>query len=248
LAKQFGVSEKTIAGLQDPDHFPFPPDHKAALALADAMTDRAGDVSDDLFAELKRHFDDAQIIEIAAVIGVFNYFNRFNNALRMDITLIDPEVLLHRIEEALASRDDPCARVGRALELLAHGRRYIRVGLFHREGDGLRQVATAGHSTGVAPELIDDPPSLRLASAGVRVVRDPGGDPDYRPLSPACRSAIVAPIQPDAGVIGALIAESDREEAFGDDEDRGLLDRVATRLAPCLAEPGHGGSTSRSGA
>ena len=34
----------------------------------------------------REHFDDGQIIEIAAVIGLFNYFNRFNDALKVDIT------------------------------------------------------------------------------------------------------------------------------------------------------------------
>ena len=34
----------------------------------------------------KAHFDDGQIVELAAVIGLFNYFNRFNDALRVEIT------------------------------------------------------------------------------------------------------------------------------------------------------------------
>ncbi len=34
----------------------------------------------------KRNFDDGQIVELAAVIGLFNYFNRFNDALRVEIT------------------------------------------------------------------------------------------------------------------------------------------------------------------
>jgi putative methionine-R-sulfoxide reductase with GAF domain len=244
LAKQFGVGEKAIAGLQDPERFPFPPDHKAALSLADAMTDRAGVVSDELFAELKRHFSDEQIIEIAAVIGVFNYFNRFNNALQIDITLIDPEVLLQRIEKALASRDDRRVRAGSALEILAHGRRYAWAGLFHREGEGLHLVASGGHAVGEgAPDTTERAPRLRVASTGLRVIREPGGDPDYRPQSATCRAALVAPIRLGSGILGALIAESDRAGAFEDEEDRVPLERVAALLATCLPDPGPGRST-----
>jgi len=75
-----------MAGLQDPASHPFPPDQKAALGLADAMTQGTGAIPDELFEELSRHFSEAQIVEMAAVIGLFNYFNRFNNMLRIDIT------------------------------------------------------------------------------------------------------------------------------------------------------------------
>ncbi len=58
----------------------------AALALAERMTTDARNVDEDVWAELREHFDEGQIIELAAVIGLFNYFNRFNDALRVDIT------------------------------------------------------------------------------------------------------------------------------------------------------------------
>ena len=49
------------------------------------MTRDAHSVDDQLWAELSRRFDDGQIVELAA-IGLFNYFNRFNDVLRMEIT------------------------------------------------------------------------------------------------------------------------------------------------------------------
>jgi alkylhydroperoxidase family enzyme len=58
----------------------------AALTLAERMTTDARNVDEDVWAELREHFDEGQIIELAAVIGLFNYFNRFNDALRVDIT------------------------------------------------------------------------------------------------------------------------------------------------------------------
>lgn len=37
-------------------------------------------------AALRRHFDEGEIVEICAVVGLFNYFNRFNDALGMEPT------------------------------------------------------------------------------------------------------------------------------------------------------------------
>ena len=64
----------------------FTPAERAALTLAERMTTDAHGVDEDVWASLKEHFDDGQIVELAAVIGLFNYFNRFNDALRVDIT------------------------------------------------------------------------------------------------------------------------------------------------------------------
>jgi alkylhydroperoxidase family enzyme len=64
----------------------FEPSWRAALAYADAMTLGGGEVSDPLYAALAGHWDEGQIVEITQVIGLFNYFNRLTNALRVEIT------------------------------------------------------------------------------------------------------------------------------------------------------------------
>ncbi len=48
------------------------------------MTRDAHTVDDRLWAELRRHFDEGEIVELAAAIGLFNYVNRFNDALRRE--------------------------------------------------------------------------------------------------------------------------------------------------------------------
>ncbi len=50
------------------------------------MTRDAHTVDDQLWTELRQHFDEGEIVELAAAIGLFNYFNRFNDALRMEPT------------------------------------------------------------------------------------------------------------------------------------------------------------------
>lgn len=64
----------------------FTPAEKAGLRLAEHMTRDAHQVTDELWNELRRHYDEGEIIELAAAIGLFNYFNRFNDALRMEPT------------------------------------------------------------------------------------------------------------------------------------------------------------------
>ncbi len=65
---------------------PFDEKEKAALRFGLQMTRDANRVSDEVFAELRRQFDEGEIVEIACVVGLFAYFNRFNEALRMEPT------------------------------------------------------------------------------------------------------------------------------------------------------------------
>lgn len=64
----------------------FEPSWLAAFAYADAMRGTGHEVSDARFAELSRHWDGGQIVEITMVVGLFAYFNRFNNALCVEVT------------------------------------------------------------------------------------------------------------------------------------------------------------------
>lgn len=53
----------------------------SALRYANAMTN--GDVDDELFAEVREHFDDETIVELTGVIAWENSSARFNRALRV---------------------------------------------------------------------------------------------------------------------------------------------------------------------
>ena len=50
------------------------------------MTRDADRISDEVFEDLRRHFNEGEIVEIACVVGLFAYFNRFNEALQMEPT------------------------------------------------------------------------------------------------------------------------------------------------------------------
>jgi alkylhydroperoxidase family enzyme len=75
-----------MLALEKGDLSVFGPRERVALEFADKLTSDSNRIPDGLFAELRRHFDEGQIVEVAAVAGIFNYFNRFNNALQMEPT------------------------------------------------------------------------------------------------------------------------------------------------------------------
>ena len=234
MAKQFGVSDEAIAGLQDPGRHPFPPDQKAALLLADAMTDRRGEVPDPLFADVQRHFSEPQIVEIAAVIGLFNYFNRFNNALHMDITLTDPEVLVRRAGEAAKAAGTVEALCDRVVEILYQGRRYFWVGIYQRADDRLDRRAYRGPAPPCHSFHIGEGNVGRAGQTGVtRVIDDVSTDPTYKLCFAATRSELVVPIRAGGAVVGVIDVESDRPAAF-DEEERTLVERVAALLVSRL--------------
>ncbi len=64
----------------------FSPAERAALAWAKQLTIDAHAVDERLFARLREHYDEGEIVEITAMAGLFNYFNRVNDALLVEPT------------------------------------------------------------------------------------------------------------------------------------------------------------------
>jgi AhpD family alkylhydroperoxidase len=59
---------------------------RAALALAEAATrlsDRPGAVTDEIWAEAVRHYDEQQLGGLVLMVALSNFFNRINTTLRM---------------------------------------------------------------------------------------------------------------------------------------------------------------------
>jgi alkylhydroperoxidase family enzyme len=61
---------------------------KAALAWAEAMTLNTAKRDDGVWADLRRHFNDAEIVEISLACAMFNMINRLNDSFR---TELEPE-------------------------------------------------------------------------------------------------------------------------------------------------------------
>jgi alkylhydroperoxidase family enzyme len=61
----------------------FSDQQRALLAYTDAMT-RDIDVADDVFAEIRKHFSERQVVELTMLIGAYNMLTRFLKALQVD--------------------------------------------------------------------------------------------------------------------------------------------------------------------
>ena len=87
LARGLGWTDDQLAHLADwPEREDFTAAEKAALRLAETVTRDAHAVSDEQFAELREFYSEGEIVELLCAIGLFNYFNRFNDALQMEPT------------------------------------------------------------------------------------------------------------------------------------------------------------------
>ncbi|HWZ44118.1 MAG TPA: hypothetical protein VNW97_11610 [Candidatus Saccharimonadales bacterium] len=87
MARRLGWSDDQIANLHAFEgRADFTDREKAALRLAERMTRDAHSIDDAGFAALRQHFDEGEIIELLSAIGLFNYFNRVNDALQMEPT------------------------------------------------------------------------------------------------------------------------------------------------------------------
>jgi alkylhydroperoxidase family enzyme len=88
LLKQLGVTETSIEAMKSIEEKDggFTDKERVAIQFAEVMTLDPKQVDDILWRELQTHYNEGEIIELASVIGLFNYFNRFNNALKVDIT------------------------------------------------------------------------------------------------------------------------------------------------------------------
>ena len=85
MARQLGVSEALLDALYhiDKHRHLFTEQELAALRFAEIMTTSARNVDENVWDELQAHFDDGQLVELATVIGLFNFFNRFADALQI---------------------------------------------------------------------------------------------------------------------------------------------------------------------
>ncbi|HEX7736784.1 MAG TPA: hypothetical protein VF458_18195 [Ktedonobacteraceae bacterium] len=85
MAKQFGVTEELLDALYNIDEHRqlFSERELAALRFAEIMTTSAQDINEDQWDELAAHFDDGELVELASVIGLFNFFNRFADAFEL---------------------------------------------------------------------------------------------------------------------------------------------------------------------
>jgi alkylhydroperoxidase family enzyme len=74
----FGLSDEEIAAVISGELRKFSTPEQALLRMADALVGAPVNVSDDLYTELRRHYTEEQLIELAADAAQENFRARWN--------------------------------------------------------------------------------------------------------------------------------------------------------------------------
>jgi alkylhydroperoxidase family enzyme len=79
----YGLSDQEIAAIREGQFDSFAPAEVALLRMADAMADTPSNVSDELYVELRQHFSELQLIELAATAARENFRARSNRVFNV---------------------------------------------------------------------------------------------------------------------------------------------------------------------
>ena len=84
MGSELGISDEKILALADyASSELYTEAERVALLYADAMTITGREVTDELFARLREHYDEDAIVELTEVIAWENASSKFNRALRI---------------------------------------------------------------------------------------------------------------------------------------------------------------------
>jgi uncharacterized peroxidase-related enzyme len=87
LARRLGWTDEQLTALENASSSDlFSESEKVAIHLAEVMTTNAHGYTDEDFARLRNFYSEGEAVELMAAIGLFNYFNRFNDLLQMEPT------------------------------------------------------------------------------------------------------------------------------------------------------------------
>lgn len=81
MSRSHGVDDDDLQALAAGQLDGFSGADRTAIAYATEMTQTRVDVDDELFARLREHYTEPQIVELTAAIAWENYRARFNHAL-----------------------------------------------------------------------------------------------------------------------------------------------------------------------
>ena len=88
LGQALGLTDAEFEALQGDDYRASPlfnEREKAAMGWAEAMTLNTAKRDEAVWEEMRRLFNDAEIVEISLITGMFNMINRLNDSLRTEL-------------------------------------------------------------------------------------------------------------------------------------------------------------------
>ena len=85
MGRQHGLTEAKLRGLLDYESSPDLTNlEKLVIRYAEHMAATPVEIPDSLFAELQKHFDNRQLVELTSAIAWENYRARFNHAFGIE--------------------------------------------------------------------------------------------------------------------------------------------------------------------
>jgi alkylhydroperoxidase family enzyme len=82
---QAGATEDKVRAVEQAATSPlFDETERVALGFAEAMTVTGQRVSDELFAQARKHFSEPQLVELAAAVALENFRSKFNTAFGIE--------------------------------------------------------------------------------------------------------------------------------------------------------------------
>lgn len=78
MGRKAGLSDEKLQAVLSHDRMPFNDTECVVIELADAMTDTPANISDDLYARLRKQFSEEQLMQLGAQIAFENYRARWN--------------------------------------------------------------------------------------------------------------------------------------------------------------------------
>jgi uncharacterized peroxidase-related enzyme len=90
--KRVGITPDQWAALKAKDFSSFSPKEQAALTYAEKLTRTPHEVNDQDFVPLKANFNDAEIVDLHALIGLVNFTNRFTDPLGLAVEFPEEKI------------------------------------------------------------------------------------------------------------------------------------------------------------
>lgn len=86
ICKRLGWTDPQLEALKNALASDFTAAEKAAIHLAEVMTLTPHNYTEADLQHLRSFYSEGEVVELMAAIGLFNYFNRFNDVLEMEPT------------------------------------------------------------------------------------------------------------------------------------------------------------------
>jgi uncharacterized peroxidase-related enzyme len=91
-SKRVGLTTEDWKALKDGNYARFAEKEQTALAYAEKLTRASREVTDADFEKLKKHFSDAEIVDLHLLVGLANLTNRFTDPLGLELEFPEEKI------------------------------------------------------------------------------------------------------------------------------------------------------------